>query len=105
MHYSVNSAHCHYVSRRLRLFYTNALTFMQYYNDGVVVYVINMSKIDLIKNTAIILDFVISIVASVITTSMPEISNILFSISAVVLIIAVICVLIEIVSWWKISKK
>ena len=78
---------------------------MQYYNDGVVVYVINMSKIDLIKNTAIILDFVISIVASVITTSMPEISNILFSISAVVLIIAVICVLIEIVSWWKISKK
>ena len=45
------------------------------------------------------LDFVISIIASMIKTSMPELSNTLFGISAFVLIIAVICVVIEMVNW------
>ena len=58
-----------------------------------------MSKIGLIKNVAIIADFIISIIASVIKKSMPEASNILFGISAIVLIIAVICIIIEFVNW------
>ena len=62
-----------------------------------------MSKVVLIKNIAIILDFVISIVASAIKSSMPEMSNNLFGASAIVLIVAVVCVFIEIVNW-KIKK-
>ena len=62
-----------------------------------------MSKIVLIKNIAIILDFIISIVASAIKISMPEVSNMLFGISALVLIVAVVCVFIEIVNW-KLKK-
>lgn len=62
-----------------------------------------LSKIDFIKNIAIILDFIISIIASAIKTSMPELSNTLFGISAIVLIVAVICVIVEIVNW-KIKK-
>ena len=62
-----------------------------------------MSKTGLIKNVAIILDFIISLVASVIKTSMPEMSNILFGTSAVVLIVAVVCVVVEIVNW-KLKK-
>lgn len=62
-----------------------------------------MPKVNLIKNIAIILDFIISIVASAIKTSMPELSNALFGISALVLIIAVICVIIEFVNW-KLKK-
>ena len=58
-----------------------------------------MSKVNLIKNIAIIFDFIISIIASTIKTSMPELSNTLFGISAFVLIIAVICVVIEMVNW------
>ena len=57
-----------------------------------------MSKTGLIKNVAIILDFIISLVASVIKTSMPELSNMLFGASAVVLIVAVVCVVVEIVN-------
>ena len=57
-----------------------------------------MSKISLIKNVAIIADFIISIIASVIKKSMPEVSNMLFGISAIVLIVAVICVIIELVN-------
>jgi len=62
-----------------------------------------MSKVVLIKNIAIILDFIISIIASSIKNSMPEMSNNLFGVSAIVLIVAVICVFIEIVNW-KIKK-
>ena len=58
-----------------------------------------MSKIGVIKNVAIIADFIISIIASVIKNSMPEVSNMLFGISAIVLIVAVICVIIEFVNW------
>ena len=58
-----------------------------------------MSKIGLIKNIAIIADFIISIIASAIKNSMPEVSNMLFGISAIVLIIAVICIIIEFVNW------
>ena len=57
-----------------------------------------MSKISLIKNIAIIADFIISIIASVIKSSIPEVSNALFGISAIVLIIAVICIIIEFVN-------
>lgn len=58
-----------------------------------------MSKLGLIKNIAIILDFVVSIIASAIKTSMPELSNTLFGISAVILMVAVVCVIIEFVNW------
>ena len=58
-----------------------------------------MSKIGLIKSVAIIADFIISIIASVIKKSTPEVSNMLFGISAIVLIVAVICVIIEFVNW------
>ena len=62
-----------------------------------------MSKTGLIKNVAIIVDFIISIIASAIKGTMPELSNMLFGASAVVLIVAVVCVVVEIVNW-KLKK-
>ena len=54
-----------------------------------------MKTIGLIKDLSIIVDFIISIIASSIQKTNPELSNILFGVSAVVLVIAVICVSIE----------
>lgn len=57
-----------------------------------------MSEVNLIKNVAIIVDFLLSIIASAIKVSMPDISNMLFGASAVILVIAVICVIIEFIN-------
>jgi hypothetical protein len=54
-----------------------------------------MDKTNLVKDIAIIADFIISIVASSVKNSNPTLSDTLFAISGVVLTIAVICVLIE----------
>ena len=62
-----------------------------------------MLKTGFIKNVAIIADFIISVIASSIKVAMPEISNTLFGVSAIILTIAVICVIIEIICY-KIKK-
>ena len=54
-----------------------------------------MKKVNSIKNIAILLDFAISIVASAIQKSQPALSGMLFGLSALVLLVAVVCVLIE----------
>ena len=54
-----------------------------------------MKKVNSIKNFAILLDFAISIVASAIQKSQPALSGMLFGLSALVLLVAVVCVLIE----------
>ena len=54
-----------------------------------------MKKVNSIKNIAILLDFAISIVASAIQKSQPAFSGMLFGLSALVLLVAVVCVLIE----------
>ena len=59
-------------------------------------------KINTIKNIAILLDFLISMVASMIQKSNSSLSGILFGISAIILFIAVICVIIEIIKTKKI---
>ena len=56
-----------------------------------------MKTINNIKNIAILLDFVVSIVASAIQKSNPRLSGMLFGLSAVILLVAVICVLIELI--------
>ena len=50
-----------------------------------------------IKNIAIILDFAVSIIASSLQASNPQISGMLFGLSAVILFIAVVCVIIELI--------
>ena len=54
-----------------------------------------MKTINNIKNIAILLDFAVSIVASAIQKSNPSLSGMLFGLSAVILLVAVICVIIE----------
>ena len=50
-----------------------------------------------IKNIAIILDFTVSIIASSMQNSNPQLSGMLFGLSAVILLVAVVCVIIELV--------
>ena len=50
-----------------------------------------------IKNIAIILDFAVSIIASSLQNSNPQLSGMLFGASAVILLVAVICVIIELI--------
>ncbi len=54
-----------------------------------------MKNINTIKNTAIILDFIVSAVAAGIQQSNPSLSGTLFGASAVILFVAVICVIVE----------
>jgi len=56
-----------------------------------------MKTINNIKNIAILLDFAVSIVASAIQKSNPSLSGMLFGLSAVILLVAVICVIIELI--------
>ena len=56
-----------------------------------------MKTINNIKNIAILLDFAVSIVASAIQKSNPSLSGMLFGLSAVILLAAVICVIIELI--------
>ena len=56
-----------------------------------------MSVINLIKNLSIIVDFVLSIIASALKNSQPGMSDTLFMLSGIVLFVAVICVVIELI--------
>lgn len=56
-----------------------------------------MKKVNDVKNIAIVLDFVVSIIASAIQKSNPSVSGMLFGLSAVILLVAVVCVVIELV--------
>ena len=53
--------------------------------------------LNLIKNIAIIVDFIISFVAAAIQELNPGVSKVLFGASAIVLLVAVICVIIEVI--------
>ena len=53
--------------------------------------------INLIKNAAIILDFLVSIFAAMMQVSNPGLSGMLFGLSAVILFVAVICVIVEVI--------
>ncbi len=52
---------------------------------------------NLIKNAAIILDFIVSIIAAMMQASNPGFSGMLFGLSAVILFVAVICVIVEVI--------
>ena len=52
---------------------------------------------NIVKNTAIVLDFCVSCVASIMKSLLPEISDILFAFSAIILFVAFICVVVDIV--------
>lgn len=54
-----------------------------------------MKRINTIKNVAIILDFVVSGIAAGIQKSNPSLSETLFGASAVILFVAVVCVIVE----------
>ena len=54
-------------------------------------------KINSVKNVAIILDFVVSMIAAMIQKTNPSLSSALFGVSAVILLIAVVCVIMELV--------
>ena len=56
-----------------------------------------MSRNNLIKNVAILLDFVISVIASCVSNFAQKISNSLYIASAVILFIAVVCVVVDFV--------
>ncbi|MBO6119208.1 MAG: hypothetical protein J6P02_01940 [Lachnospiraceae bacterium] len=56
-----------------------------------------MKKVNDVKNIAIVLDFVVSIIASAIQKSNQSVSGMLFGLSAVILLVAVVCVVIELV--------
>lgn len=56
-----------------------------------------MKNINSVKNIAILLDFVVSIIASAIQKTNPDLSGMLFGLSAVILLVAVICVIVELV--------
>ena len=53
-----------------------------------------MKTVNKIKDIAILVDLVLSIVASSIQASNPQLSGTLFGLSAVVLIVAAVCVII-----------
>ena len=53
--------------------------------------------VNIIKNIAIIVDFVVSFVAAAIKDINPVLSNALFGASAIILLVAVICVVIDII--------
>ena len=57
-----------------------------------------MSINNLVKNVAILLDFIVSIIAGSIRSLAPELSGILFMVSAIILLIAVVCVVIDFIS-------
>ncbi len=54
-------------------------------------------NINLIKNVAIIFDFIVSIIAAMMQGSNLELAAMLFGLSAVILFIAVICVIVEVI--------
>ena len=56
-----------------------------------------MKNINLIKNIAIIADFIVSGIAASMQSSNPALSGTLFGLSAVILFVAVVCVVLEIV--------
>ncbi len=56
-----------------------------------------MKKINTVKNWAIILDFIVSGIAAGIQGKNPVLSGQLFGLSAVILFVAVVCVVIEFV--------
>ena len=56
-----------------------------------------MMDINLIKNAAIILDFLVSMFAAMMQGSNPGLSGMLFGLSAVILLVAVICVIVEVI--------
>lgn len=56
-----------------------------------------MKNINSIKNCAIILDFIVSGIAAGIQKTNPALSGTLFGASAVILFVAVVCVVIEFV--------
>lgn len=60
-----------------------------------------MKTINNVKNIAILLDFAVSIVASAIQKSNPGLSGMLFGLSAVILLVAVICVIVELIKGKK----
>ena len=53
--------------------------------------------INIIKNIAIIVDFIVSFVAYAIKGLNPTVSNALFGASAIILLVAVVCVILELV--------
>lgn len=53
-----------------------------------------MKTVNKIKDIAIIVDLIISIIASSIQASNPQLSGALFGLSAIVLIVAAVCVII-----------
>lgn len=53
-----------------------------------------MKTVNKIKDIAIIVDLIISIIASSIQASNPQLSGVLFGLSAIVLIVAAVCVII-----------
>lgn len=56
-----------------------------------------MKNINLVKNIAIISDFLVSGIAASMQSSNPVLSGTLFSLSAVILFVAVVCVVLEII--------
>ena len=51
--------------------------------------------VNLIKNIAIIVDFVISMIGGIIQKSAPEVSGVLINIGIVALVVALVCVIID----------
>ena len=64
-----------------------------------------MSRINLMKNIAILLDFMVSAVASALRSLAPKFSAALFVVSAVILFVAVVCVAIDFVSVGRLKKN
>ena len=60
-----------------------------------------MKTINMIKNVAIILDFAVSIIAASIQKVNTTLSESLFGLSAIILLIAVICVFLELIKTFK----
>ena len=60
-----------------------------------------MKNINSIKNCAIVLDFIVSGVAASMQQTNPALSGTLFGLSAVILFVAVVCVVVEFIK----SKK
>ena len=56
-----------------------------------------MKNINSVKNIAILLDFAVSIIASAIQKTNPNLSGMFFGLYAVILLVAVICVIVELV--------
>lgn len=60
-----------------------------------------MKNTNTIKNWAIILDFIVSGIAASMQQSNPVLSGTLFGVSAIILFVAVVCVVIEFVKKQK----